>query len=232
MDVVYMIKNDDLNEELRYSLRTLKNLKHDRVFFVGHQPYWTQNVHHIETDQIGKPKHINTYNNLLAACRNEEISDDFILMNDDIFIMKPLKELKMHHRGLIKDVLEEAYATGRVTLSIKRMERTLVYLENIGYKDPLCYELHIPMVINKKKYLELHQSQSLADYNKRSVYGNIYKVGGSKMTDVKIRKQDQELPKDFISTADRSFKLLWVGEHIRENFTEYSKYERTDGLSS
>lgn len=231
MDIVYLLKNDDLNEELRYSLRSLKNLPHDRVFFAGHQPYWTKNVTHIETDQVGKPKHVNTFNNLLAACEHPEVSDDFILMNDDMFIMQPLKELPLYHRGKIKDVLEEAYDTGRVTLSIQRMEKTLVYLENTGYKDPLCYELHIPMVINKKRWLTLHKDPSLVEYNKRTLYGNFYGLGGEQRRDVKIRRVEQKIPDDFISTADRSFKMLWVGEIIRERFVEYCKYERTDGLS-
>ena len=39
-DVVYCVKDDPDNEELRYSLRSLKNLPHQKVWIYGGGPKW------------------------------------------------------------------------------------------------------------------------------------------------------------------------------------------------
>lgn len=38
MDIVYLVKECRINEELTYSLRSLVNLPHDKVFLVGGCP--------------------------------------------------------------------------------------------------------------------------------------------------------------------------------------------------
>ena len=38
MDIVYLVKNSRTNDELTYSLRTLVNVPHDKVFLVGGCP--------------------------------------------------------------------------------------------------------------------------------------------------------------------------------------------------
>jgi CCR4-NOT transcriptional regulation complex NOT5 subunit len=40
-------------------------------------------------------------------CECEDISDDFILMNDDFYILNKVEEIKYYHRGKLKKVLKE-----------------------------------------------------------------------------------------------------------------------------
>ena len=58
MDIVYLIKVDPENdsEELRYSLRSLKNIPHQKVILVGEKPEWVTNVEFIPVAQT-KTKH-------------------------------------------------------------------------------------------------------------------------------------------------------------------------------
>ena len=79
MDIVYLLKDSDVNEELTFSLRSLKNIPHDKVFLVGGFPanIDSEKVYHIPTYQ-GLNKYNNTTNSLKTAANTKEISEDFI----------------------------------------------------------------------------------------------------------------------------------------------------------
>ena len=50
-DIVYFVKGSRKNEELRYSLRTLKNFPHRKVFFYGEFPDGLVPDRHIHVKQ-------------------------------------------------------------------------------------------------------------------------------------------------------------------------------------
>ena len=50
-DVVYFVKDTKENEELRYSLRTLKNFPHAKVWFYGGCPEGLKPDHHVYVKQ-------------------------------------------------------------------------------------------------------------------------------------------------------------------------------------
>lgn len=92
-DVFYPLRTNGSkheNLELRYSLRALeKNVSgFDRVFISTETlPDWLQNVVHIPVkDEINRVPDFNIQNKI---CLADGISDDFLFMNDDHFIMKP-----------------------------------------------------------------------------------------------------------------------------------------------
>ena len=88
LDFVYIVKESDKNDDLRYSLRSIAKFYPDhRVWIVGYKPKWVQNVGYIPVKQTGN-KWGNSVKNIIAACESKEISEDFILMNDDFFIIK------------------------------------------------------------------------------------------------------------------------------------------------
>lgn len=224
LDVVYLVRHGK-NEELRYSIRSLVNIPHKDVYIVGHKPDWAI-TKHIKTKQNESP-FTNTANNLKAACLSKDISSDFILMNDDFFIMKPLKSMQTYHRGTYKEVLKNTKSYSAYT---RNMGRTQKLLEGMGYENPLCYELHIPIVINKTKMLEALKlvESTVSKFNKRSLYANMAGIGGRKMkSDVKVTDVKQAPPRTtFVSTTETSFNLGKVGNKIRNKFTERSVYEK------
>src|SRR5690606_29628433 len=69
-DVVYIV-GPGRREWLRWSLRSLRNLRHRHVWVVGMRPSWVRNVGYIAVDQAGTKYH-NSTANVLAACDHED----------------------------------------------------------------------------------------------------------------------------------------------------------------
>jgi len=231
MDIVYMVRDGETNEELRYSLRSLVNLPHDNVIFAGHKPSWVQNVTHIRRQQVYHSKYINTTRNLMKVCNDPYVSDDFILMNDDFFIMKPVPVLPNFHRGPLLTV-ERYYRNLGATDYALGIEQTKNYMISLGL-DPfkmLSYELHVPMNMNKKNFIDMITQQqatmNIPVIHKRTLYGNLYHEGGIRMEDVKIFTDSYpDTNATFLSSDDTSFERYKVGEYIRKQFKDKSPYE-------
>jgi len=229
MDIVYFVREGDDNEELRYSLRSLVNIPHGTVHIVGYKPCWVKNVNHIPVEQTGI-KNTNTTRNLYVAAESEEVSDNFILMNDDFFIMKPIEEIPNLNRGYIVDVAE--YYQQFNSPYFKGMVETHNYILSLGYKSPLSYELHVPMVMNKYNVVDMldqyyFDAPEVSILHKRSLYGNMFNYGGETIKDVKVYKVDGSFDEDstFLSTQDNIWDDSEIGRFIRTKFTEKSQYE-------
>lgn len=232
MDIVYTLRNNYDSDELKYSLRSLQNIPHDKVFFVGGCPRWAKNIIHIPTEQTGT-KYKNTTGNLITACNDQRISANFILMNDDFFILEPIKsptkELNLY-LGTVQsyiDKLKKRHPTG--SAYITGMEQTKKFLQGLGVNDPLSYELHIPFVLNKKKFLKMFELPGVKDihcFHKRTVYGNLHLKGGTDTQDVKIFFNSGFVPKKlgkFISCDDMGFCILH--NFLLNKFPKKSVYE-------
>jgi len=219
MDIVYILKGD--SKELRYSLRSLQNIPHDKVFIVGGQPSGLDNVIRIPVAQ-NSTKWENQKRNLVAACRSDELSDDFILFNDDFYVTQRVVNAPVFHRGLLSDVYKgyasrhDAYAVGMKTT-----------LKDLG-PEALAYDaIHVPMVMNKDRVLGMIKSIPRGALI-RSWYGNLYKIGGEFHEDAKVRIHApyQDLSdKDFVSTSNQSFKKDWPGQWIKDQFLDPCRYE-------
>lgn len=101
MDIAYILKEKPDNyDELRYSLRSLKNIQHDKLFICGYLPKFINNrkVTYIPTLQT-LSKYENARNNKIELCKCSLLSDDFILFNDDFYMLEkindPLEELNL-----------------------------------------------------------------------------------------------------------------------------------------
>ncbi len=224
MDVVYLCRAGE-NEELRYSLRSLVNLPHDRVWVFGGRPSWLSRVEYVAIGQAGD-KNGNARRNLEAACRHPEVSDPFILMNDDFFIVQPLDSLPVLHRGTVAEVIaeHEARGLGRSTYT-EAMRQTLKRLQLMGHTEPLSYSLHIPMAVTKAAMLAaIAAGDGIDRAQYRTLYGNIDGVGGVKVADVKLRNRREPLPPGpFLSTSDRTFSRALP--RLRELFPEPGEHE-------
>ena len=229
MDLVYICRNGD-NEELRYSIRSaVKNLPHDKVWVVGGKPEWYVG-NYIEVSQTG-PKYSNARNNLKAICNSEDISESFILMNDDFYIINRVSSVPYMYSGTLDDKIshrEDAFSGNSYTTLLRK---TLGFLSNKKIKTILDYELHVPMVMEKKKLLKVIGLPGLW----RSIYGNSFEVGGIKIKDVKVYSKGNRfynnsydinnLEYDYISSNDDSFKEI-KERLLLDNFSEPSPYEQ------
>lgn len=223
-DVVYICRSGDDNEELRYSLRSLKNLPHGKVFLVGDAPSWVRDVEKIIVPRK-RDKQDTAEENLRVACTTSEISDPFYLFNDDFFVMQPMEEIPSWDMGDLAWVISE-HAESRYRTA---MERTHQLLLNMGVIAPVSFELHIPMLIEKLgMLLALSLGKGIHGVHNRTLYGNLEGIESEYHQDVKVYRKDTkksytEWP--FISTSDRTFRFHPVGRYIQKQFPTPGPYE-------
>lgn len=222
LDAVYLVRSGE-NEELRYSLRSLKNLPHGKVWMFGNPPDWVQNVQ-IVKGQEGIDKWQRAKSSLKKVVRSE-VSEDFILFNDDFFVMDEILVIPTITHG----TLEEQYnlpkykdGWGNLNTYARILRSTEIQLGTYPTKN---FDVHYPMIFNKERLKQVllgHDSYIAT----RSFYGNFYRLDSIEADDCKIYDSDT-IPKSqsFISTTDESFKGR-AGEYIKRQFKEKSIYER------
>ena len=216
-DVVYILRHGDDNEELRYSLRSLSNLPHHRVWLAGGQPSWTSNVQRLPVP-VKRDKYTTIYANLEAVADCAELSERFVLFNDDFFLMRPVANVEPMHRGPFKQALR-GYGSRRDAYT-KRLRDAAE-----RWPDGLCYDsTHVPMEMEKGRLRDVLDGPRTLW---KSDYGNFHKVGGVQVKDVKIKRQKVPTPDAvWVSTSDASFKRNEVGKWVRRRLPDPSPYER------
>lgn len=227
-DVIYILRSGK-NEELRYSLRSVaKNYPHKRVIFYGGKPDGIEPDLFIPYAQPGDTKWEKVRNTIEIICKNDNITEDFILFNDDFFIMKPVENPTNYYDGTLAERINsiERALFGRHSIYSDRLRHLLETLKRAGIVNPLNYAHHTPMIINRKKMLE-----TLEKYPNepmfRALYGNINQIGGENMPDVKFYQRRQPFPiGQYASTADDSWKQEKIGQIIRGKFALRSRFER------
>lgn len=227
MDLVYICRSGE-NEELRYSIRSaVANLPHSNIWVVGDKPEWyTGNF--IPVKQTNS-KYSNVRKMLEVIQNSSQISNNFILMNDDFFIINPVKKLKNLHGGSLLSKVHQYQDLAMGSSYTRMLEQTYFRLTKMGIENPLDYDIHVPMQMSRKGLREALKGQTLW----RSTYGNVFKVGGTKISDVKVyvdgplkfKSYDlNNLKYDYISTDDSSFEM--VKEALLEDlFPEPTVYE-------
>lgn len=246
MDLVYVCRDGD-NEELRYSIRSaVENLPHDNIWVVGGKPDWYSG-NYIKVPQTHN-KYENVRESLRTIANSDNISDDFVLMNDDFFIMKKVDSVKIYHAGTLAERIRELrrrYGSSSYTVMLTTTFHYLKRHHRIA--SPLNYALHVPFIMNRERLSEIID----LNLSWRVAYGNIYRVGGEEVVakhgdnrDIKVYiKNDKfiglnknSISDTFLSTEDNSF--LEVRGMLQEKFPNPSKYEvgsvglepTTDGL--
>lgn len=232
MDFVYICKDGE-NEELRYSIRSVLHYFPDaNIWVVGGKPDWYIG-NYIRIDQMARNKYENAKNNLFALCKHNEISNDFILMNDDFYIVKPIKRIGYYHGGSMYDRIEDYQKHMGMTPYIKKLKMTYKHLVRMNIREPLDYALHVPMPMQRDKLLYLLTTHRYA-HSWRSLYGNYYKVGGEEIRDVKVYDDKGYKPDTydftrliypFLSSNDDSFEVLRK-KILRKMFPRKSNLEK------
>lgn len=232
MDVVYIVRHDPRNDPLRYSLRSVAtHVPHRTIWVAGYLPPWVTDVAHVDVPQTAT-KYRNSTRNLRVACAHPGISDRFLLMNDDFFVMAPVAgEVPMAHRGPLAEVVDRYRRRYGPTRQYTRgMIATAELVARLGCEDPMSYELHMPMVIDKQRMAEtIDYGAAIPVLHKRTLYGNRWQVGGTETVDVKVRGDRDPWGPDwpYLSTDKGVFHHGRVGHHIRAVFPERSIYETT-----
>ena len=221
-DVVYPVRPGEDNEELRYSLRSLRNVPHRRVWIAGFVPSWVTNVGKLPVPFRHGNKIRNVKANFSAACMAEGVAETFYVFNDDMFVMHEVDQIPTVHLGPL-----EAYI-GRIKpgLYADSLANTLAYLKRKGHEEPLAYNAHSPILVRKADFAETLRTIEMYLPPRTSImsmYGNLYKIGGHRSGNAKNPRVNDRL---IISTNDRSFREDEAGAFIRRRFSDPSPYER------
>lgn len=227
LDIVYFVKDTPRNEELRYSLRSVaKNMQYNRVWIFGGCPFNIVPDIRVRVDQVGKTKWDRVRNMYKMVCENKEITDDFIMFNDDFFVMQPTNYIEPLYRCPLEEhikILEPSKPTPYSKL-LREAKQTL---ERWGCPT-LSYELHTPFIFNKKKLLKMLETFPNA-HCCRTMYGNLYNVSGRQSSDVKIFSSKTELNYknlQFLSTDDPVVNInndIW--RWLKKQFPKKCEYE-------
>lgn len=219
-DVCYVVKDTPENEELRYSLRSLQNLPNVRnVWIFGGKPdFLVEKYHKRSFDQDGT-KWENSAKIFWEIINDEDITEDFYLMMDDVFIMQPIQEFVNYSKTSMETHRHSVY------YDEKRNVCTWLKAHHKPFRD---FDLHRPFLYNRTKVKELYPR-----YPKqrcfRSLYGNWYGIPTETHRDCKVFSVGRYVsPSDdvCISTTDKSFRKGQVGVMVRKCFPTPSIYEK------
>ena len=232
-DVVYMVKDSSMNPELTYSLRSLEqNWQYKSVWFCGGCPEDLKPDRQMRVKQTGLNKWEKVRNMIIKICKNDQITEDFWLFNDDFFVLRKKSEnMPPEYNGKLMNYVERTERRiGRTDEFLLRLVQAAKDLSDAGYST-LNYEVHKPMLFNRKKLLEvLEKFPNTPAF--RSLYGNYWGIKGHDGHDMKIKTMkfnnmyNVENFWDFLSTSDESFEQGEVGEFVRNRFKDKSRFEK------
>lgn len=225
MDVVYPYKRSPDDFELRYSLRSLVNVPHDRVVIAGDAPFKTSEaVTVVRNPRVGGDRYMASTANIFAAMDHAEITGDFIVMNDDIFVLQPWT-FRHEDRGPAGEYLADPKVYGEYRM---RLTSTITLLRAQGITDPTFYGLHTPTVYNAGQLLDLMREFPMPRYKYllRTLYNNLFPRPSIRRDDVKLKSWSENSEAgDVLSITDDVAKLPVFREWIDRRFPVPSIYE-------
>lgn len=211
MDAVYILGRGSQasNEEIRHSVRSLDYhmLDLDRVFVVGEDPGFLPSAIHIPCDDTHAEGWKNTYRKVLAACADERVSDTFLLMNDDFFMLESFmgKEWPFY--------------------AIKGA--------NGGTCGAHAFQIHAPMQIEKALFLKVpFSTDQKACRSWRSFYANFCHIAPTLIDDTIVFKgspagdyKAQTKGKAFFSIGDEVMQEQDFLSFLHDLYPDPSRFE-------
>ena len=233
IDVVYPVRPlAEGNSELRYSLRSVaQNLPHRNIWVIGKDIEWlSSDVGVIWAQDAGKPFE-NVNRKLMAAVENPLVSDPFLFMMDDVFVMK--KQTKVPYFAIghsLRERLQKYDKYGSYARDLQAAREILWWAK----KDEVDFEAHGPILFKKaglKQILRKYPSSG----HRRSLYCNFYKKRPTYTDDFKVyhAEDDPDGRLPYLSSAVESWrdgsKLYQL---VTSTFSDVCHYEKTTMLNT
>lgn len=226
-DIVIPVKESDNYESLRYVLRSIdENCPQiGTVWLVGAKPDWATNVRHLPIKHAGRRKYERINEVWESLGRTYDISEHFVWLNDDIFVMKPTYEFENYRST--KPILRTSnnYYEKSITDT-----QTLIHSIQGRNRAFVDYDLHTPFSTYRshvrKATSAMRQKRGLYQY--RSAIGNLMWYDGVESADVKVRHPNKEPAgnETYISLTNTIWEHGKAGKWLRQRFSKPSKYEK------
>ena len=227
MHFVYICRNGE-NEELRYSIRSvLSSFPDANVWVVGGKPSWY--VGNYIPSLQNSTKYKNALNNINTIIGSSQIPQEFVLMNDDFFIINKITDIPNLSGMLLRDRIQQSKDCCSKYIYHKMLVRTMKKLNRLGFDNPVDYEIHVPIKVKKsllKKAIRLNDLW-------RSFYGNMFIENAYRIEDVKVYSHncnEEDLVEilgrsgPFLSTNDSSFDFV-KDNCLSSMFPNKTRYE-------
>ena len=238
-------------EELRYSVRALEKNFVDLkdIWIVGDKPEWANDRIKIIPRSTGwskedRVRNSNYCGSILAAALSDEISETFLCINDDHYLLIPLRASDIVERPIIREDLTVYNQAERATAD-KNWQlilwETYDKLQKFGLSG-YSYENHIPVVVTKK---QIASCMALFGYGEgnlswKTAYFNMYPPSAgrahlSEQTDLKagfygIKYSDEEVDKKIKNAIYLSHNDDGLSEGLKKKiinlFPEPSSFEK------
>ena len=197
------------NKEIIFSVRSLQKNMLDlgKIFIVGEDPQTLPGCIHIPAEDLHEKKWKNAHHKVREACQIEDLSEEFLLMNDDFILNEPFLATAFPY-----------YALRGVSGG------------NSGINN---FQIHCPIRYKKEFYLQLPIPEDMkGDFSPRSFFSNFFKAPFEYALDCIVKSNpkgptfDEQIKgKQFFSfsngtMADQSF-VSW----LETLFPEKSKFE-------
>jgi hypothetical protein len=235
IDIVYIVAKGShwQDNELRYSLRSLEKFGLDvgKVFIIGEKPsFINEEAIHIPYRDVYANKARNIMCKIHWACRDTRVSQNFVLMNDDYFLLNPIKlsESKFYY----KCDLERSIVIQQNEYQ-KYCAETLKILKERGLPHK-NFDVHLPVIYNKDKFFDVaakYDCTGRYSYIVKSIYCNTLKIEGILQDDCKIsypyatqKIQQLNEKRSVFSIADGSLNNS-MKAYIMNLYPTKSKYE-------
>lgn len=231
IDIVYPVRKlAEGNSELRYSLRSVaKNLPHRNVWVISEEIEWLSSlVNRMEMKDEGKAfENVNA--KLMAAVENDLISDPFIFMMDDIFVMKEVNDIPYYALGRTLTERARTYDVyGSYWRDLDETQQILWFLN----KPDVDFEVHAPILFQKAGLRRILKKYPTSGH-RRTLYGNIFKKKPTYTADFKIYDEDTQPDADatYISTCVGSWREgSKAYQFVTSEFAEPCEYEKVEEI--
>lgn len=229
IDVVIPVGTGSVNSnnELRFCLRSIeKNLRGYRnIWIVGFMPKWLKNLKHIPFKEY-HPKANNIHDKISAACEHPEVSDEFILFNDDYFLTGETHATIYHNfysRQALADVMERKRSDPYRRLVVDTINET-------GMNQ--YYDIHMPMRMKKSLFLSMPYNRNYeGGILVKSSYAKHAGINGIDTLDPIIRTkatrdeiENMEIFTDVISIHDEAINQEFI-DWVQERYPHKCSYE-------
>lgn len=176
MDIVYAYRHDPRsgNAQIIYSLRSVE--KHlsgvGKVFVIGTNPKLPGVYFIPHEDNLSAAKNIS--NKLQAIAHNDKVSDGFLYISDDHYLLKDMeaKDYPIYFNGTLRDLMLTQRNSYKAFI-----KNTAEALEAKGLTT-YNFNVHCPVIYNKSRLRELASIHDLTNplgYLSKSLYLNTFK---------------------------------------------------------
>ena len=198
--------------ELELSIESLRNIKEwdNTIFIIGDKPDTKGDfIHYPIKYTWGKEQKSKSNDEICACLTAADFLDEFIMMADDIFILKPWS-LEYLNRGTLEE--HSNYRVKGDTYG-KTIKATKEFLKE-NNMPTLSYDIHVPFLVNSEQLkdcaeiIRIKQPMLI-----RSIIGNWFEIPSKKSLDPK----NIQLTNDTVlySSSDNTFNYERVRKYLR-----------------